>query len=107
MTSGAMTGSAALLMRAVTPLARVDAPEMACRLLGSLLRLNQQMRLVRIALDDERDVNLVADLPRAGLAFDDFANALDLLVGYTNALAHEIRRTLDDEQYYSPVLPGL
>lgn len=92
---------------AVTPLARVDAPEMACRLLGSLLRLNQQTRLVRLALDDELDINLVADLPLAEFDFAGFARVVDLLVQYTGALAHEIQRTLDDERYYSPILPGM
>ncbi len=92
---------------AVTPLARVGAPEMACRLMGALLRLNQQMRLVRVAIDEDRDINLVADLPREGFGYAGFALALDLLVKYTGALAGEIRRTLDDERYFSPLLPAI
>jgi hypothetical protein len=92
---------------AVTPLARIDAPELACSLLGALLRLNQQMRLVRVALDEDCDINLVADLPKAGFGYADFALVVDLLVQYTSALAREILRTLDDERYRSPLLPML
>lgn len=75
------------------------------RLLAALLRLNQRMRLVRLGLDDEGDLNLVADAPRARFDFGDFALILDLLTEYAAALAYEVQRSVTDENYFSPLLP--
>jgi len=94
---------------AVTPLAHVQeqadsAAAHRARLFGGLLRLNQQMRLARLALDEDNDVNLIADLPRHGFDYAQFAQVVDLLTQYTDALAHEVRRAADDPAYYSPLL---
>lgn len=93
---------------AVTPLAhvqdRADSAAHRARLFGGLLRLNQQMRLARLALDEDDDVNLIADLPRHGFDYAQFAQVVDLLTQYTDALAHEVRRAADDPAYYSPLL---
>jgi hypothetical protein len=59
-----------------------------------------------VALDDEGDLTLVADAPRERFDFGDFALALDLLVEYASALAYEVRRTLNDNNYFSPLLPA-
>ena len=90
---------------AVSPLARMGEAEPSVRLFAALLRLNQRMRLVRIALDDEGDINLVADVPRARFDFGDFALILDLLTEYTSVLAREVQRSVDDPAYFSPLLP--
>jgi hypothetical protein len=92
---------------AVSPLVHVGETEAHARLITSLLRLNQQMRLVRLGLDDEGDLNLVADAPRARFDFGDFALILDLLTEYASALARELQRSVDDVNYYSPLLPSI
>jgi hypothetical protein len=90
---------------AVSPLAHVGDPESHPRLTCGLLRLNQRMRLVRLGLDDEGDLNLVADAPRERFDFGDFALILDLLVEYASALGYEVQRSASDENYRSPLLP--
>ena len=90
---------------AVSPLVHIGEAELQPRLMGALLRLNQRMRLVRLGLDDEGDLNLVADAPRARFDFGDFALILDLLTEYAAALAHEVQRSVADDSYFSPLLP--
>lgn len=90
---------------AVSPLVHVGDAEQRPRLLAALLRLNQRMRLVRLALDDQGDLNLVADAPRERFGFGDFALILDMLTEYAAALAYEVQRTVNDENYFSPLLP--
>lgn len=91
---------------AVSPLVRLGKVEEHPRLAGSLLRLNQRLRMVRLSLDDEGDLNLVADAPLERFDFGDFALLLDLLTEYASALAYEIQRTVADENYFSPLLPS-
>src|SRR5688572_9488765 len=81
---------------AVSPLVHIGEPEKHARLIAALLRLNQRMRIVRLGLDDEGDLNLVADAPRARFDFGDFALISDLLVEYASALAYEIARSVQD-----------
>src|SRR3954468_17883675 len=90
---------------AVSPLVHIGEAEQKPRLIAALLRLNQRMRLVRLGLDDEGDLNLVADAPRERFEFGDFALALDLLTEYASALAYEVERTVNNENYFSPLLP--
>jgi hypothetical protein len=91
---------------AVSPF--VPKPDSACqpRLFAALLRLNQQMRLVSFALDDEGDVNLLATLPRHGFAYRHFATTVDTLVSYTQSLAYDVARLATEPTYYSPLVPG-
>jgi hypothetical protein len=89
---------------AVSPLAHIGDVEHRLRLYGALLRLNQQMRLVRLGLDDQGDLNLVADAPLERLDFGDFALILDLMVEYASVLAYEVTRSVGDANYYSPLL---
>lgn len=91
---------------AVSPLVHVGDAENQPRLMASLLRLNQRMRLVRLALDDQGDLNLVADAPRERFDFGDFALILDLLTDYASALAYEVQRSVSDSNYFSPLLPA-
>ena len=88
---------------AVSPL--TPRPKVEC--LGSLhetlLRLNQGLRLVRLAIDDEGDVALLADLPVDDLRYAHFAAALDALTGYTRHLAGELGRTATQPGYHSPL----
>jgi hypothetical protein len=90
---------------AVSPLVSRPAPACQGRLFATLLRLNQQMRLVRFAVDDEGDVNLLADTPRRSLAFPQFAGVLDALTAYTEHLAHELHRLGTEPDYHSPRWP--
>jgi hypothetical protein len=91
---------------AVSPLAHIGAAEEKPRLVSSLLRLNQRIKVVRLGLDDQGDLNLVADAPRERFDFGDFALILDLLTEYASALAYEIERTIKDDSYFSPLLPS-
>ena len=91
---------------AVSPLVHVGEAERHARLIAALLRLNQRMRIVRLGLDDEGDLNLVADAPIERFDFGDFALILDLLVEYASALAREIARSAADDNYFSPLLPS-
>lgn len=90
---------------AVSPVAPQPEPACRTRFYGSLLRLNQQMRLVYFAVDEEGDVNLLAELPRRGLVFPQFAQALDALVAYTQTLAHDLARLATEPDFYSPLIP--
>lgn len=90
---------------AISPFVHIGGAEEKPRLIASLLRLNQRMRLIRLGLDDEGDLTLVADAPRERFDFGDFALALDLLAEYASALAYEVRRTVHDDNYFSPLLP--
>lgn len=89
---------------AVSPLLPHLAPAALARLQPALLRLNQELRLARLAVDADGDVNLLADLPLARISYREFALALDLLIFYTSRLAAELRRTAADAEYHSPLL---
>lgn len=76
---------------AVSPLLRVSWEAGGERLLPALLRLNQEVRLARLALDEDGDINLLADLPTAHVSARFFAETLELLAFYTDRLAPELR----------------
>lgn len=73
---------------AVSPLLRAGqgGPDLP----PALLRLNQALRLARLALDDDGDINLLADLPAAHTDAALFAQTLELLAAYTNELALQL-----------------
>jgi hypothetical protein len=91
---------------AVSPLVHIGAAEQRPRLIAALLRLNQRTRVVRLGLDDEGDLNLVADAPRERFDFGDFGLIVGLLTEYASALAYELQRSVQDENYFSPLLPS-
>jgi hypothetical protein len=74
---------------AVSPL--LPGAQLPPHLLAALLRSNQGLRLARLALDDDGDVNLLADLPAAHTDAALFAQTLALLAYYTDRLAAELR----------------
>ncbi len=88
---------------AVSPLTPRPKAECTPSLHEALLRLNQSLRLARLALDDEGDVALLADLPLDDLRFAHFAAALDALTGYTRRLAGELSRVATQPGYHSPL----
>ncbi|MEZ4634174.1 MAG: hypothetical protein R2856_04205 [Caldilineaceae bacterium] len=57
--------------------------------------------LVRFAVDEDGDVNLLADLPQTDVDFASFAAVLDTMVYYTEELAHEVARTATQLGYRS------
>lgn len=81
------------------PLAEPDRP----RLHAALLRINQNLHLARFALDEDGDVNLLADVPAQRLTFNAFAQVLELLVFYADRLAGELRRLATQPGYHSPL----
>lgn len=89
---------------AVSPLVRPAPGADVGRLTEAALRLNQQMRLVRLGLDEAGDLNLLADLPRSECREDTFALAVDLLTQYTETLAYELRRIAHEPGYHSVTL---
>ena len=88
---------------AISPLTPRPVAECVYSLHEALLRLNQGLRLVRLALDDEGDVALLADLPLDDLRYAHFAAALDALTGYTRRLAGELGRVATQPGYRSPL----
>ena len=90
---------------AVSPFLSQPPAEHQPRLLRILLRLNQQMRLVYFALDEDGDVNLLTELPMHGFAYAHFSAALDALVDYTNTLAHDLARIAHEPTFHSAIIP--
>lgn len=88
---------------AVSPLTPRPVADCSASLHETLLRLNGGLRLARLALDDDGDVALLADLPRSELVYAHFAAALDALTGYTRQLAGELTRTATRPGYRSPL----
>lgn len=84
---------------AVTPLTPSPAPECEARLASMLLQLNQSVRLVRFATDNDGDVSLLADLPMSDLNFPLFAATMDALIHYTRELAAPLSRTATDPRF--------
>ena len=62
----------------------------------AVLRANQQLRLARLALDADGDINLLADLPAAHASAALFAQTLELLAGYTNILAPQLHEAASE-----------
>lgn len=91
---------------AVSPIAPKPQPECQARLHTGLLRLNQQMRLVYFAVDEEGDINLLAELPRRGFVYPQFALVLDTLLSYTQALAADLLRLATEPNFYSALIPS-
>lgn len=86
---------------AISPFAPRPRPECTTALYKALLELNQQMRMVRFTVDEDGDVNLLADLPQSDISFAGFAAVLDTMVYYTEQLAHEVARTATQLGYRS------
>ena len=76
---------------AVSPLLPGVGDGQPAQLYAALLRANQELRLVRLALDADGDINLLADLPAAHASAALFAQTLELLAEYTNTLAPQLR----------------
>ncbi len=89
---------------AVSPFLSRPVKECLPHLYETTLRLNQQMRLVHFALDEDGDLNILADAPRAGFGYDQFAKALDALRGYTDSLIIELQRVATRMDYRSPLV---
>ena len=89
---------------AVSPWLTTSATGSPVHLLRALLRLNQEMRTVRFALDADDDVNLLADLPLASVDAVRFGQTLDLLVFYTDRLVAELRRVAADPDFRSALV---
>jgi hypothetical protein len=69
---------------------------------AALLRLNQDLRLARLALDADGDINLLAELPADGVTAAPFGQVLEVLAFYTGELGPQLRRFLADPQVPFP-----
>lgn len=89
---------------AVSPL--VHGGDAAARVAyhAALLAANQRLRMARFAIDADGDTNLLADVPVDSFDCAVFERALELLVEYTNELAHELHRLAHEPNYRSPKL---
>lgn len=81
-------------------------PDPAChgRLCAALLTLNQQMQLANFGLDEDGDVNLLANMPTRFLSYALFETVMQALVYYTDTLASEVARTATDPTYHPALL---
>lgn len=89
---------------AVTPFLPALPVAQADRIYTALLKLNQQMRHARFALDGDGDVTLIADMPLRHVDAATFAEVLDMLVFYTDRLAEELWRIATNPTYQSPLV---
>ncbi len=89
---------------AVTPFLPPIPEKQAARIHRTVLRLNQQMRFLRFALDDDGDLSLIADAPAAQLTGDLFAQIMEAFVYYADQLAGELRRMAFDDAYASSLI---
>jgi hypothetical protein len=80
----------------VSPLVGRASAGMTEELHAHLLHANQDLRMVRLALDADGDVNLLADLPIAHINATLFGQVLELLAYYANALAPQLRQVVAD-----------
>ena len=88
---------------AVSPLLTTGALTNPARFQRTLLKLNQELRMARFALDADGDVNLLADLPLDLVDAARFGQMLDLLVFYADRLAADLRRVAADPHFHSPL----
>jgi hypothetical protein len=89
---------------AVTPLLPPIPEAQTERIHRAVLKLNQQMKLVRFALDEDGDLSLIADAPVAQLTDAFFAQIVESFVYFTDQLAAELRRMAFDGAYASPLI---
>ena len=89
---------------AVSPWLTTATAGVSARLLRALLKLNQELRVARFALDADDDVNLLADLPLAAADATRFGETLDLLVFYTDRLVSDLRRVAVDPDFRSALV---
>jgi hypothetical protein len=89
---------------AVSPLLVTRDLAAPARLPLALLKLNQELRMARFALDADGDVNLLADLPLSSADAVHFGQVLDLLVFYADRLVAELRRMATDPNFHSALV---
>ncbi len=61
-----------------------EGQELASEVLRLLLHANHELNLAKFALDEDGDVLLVVELPRAGFSYSHFADALTALSHYAD-----------------------
>ncbi len=87
---------------AISPLlvtAPTAAPE---RLHSFLLHANQDLRLARLALDADGDVNLLVDLPAPHITSELFGQVLELMAYYSGELAPQLLAVAGDPRTIFP-----
>lgn len=89
---------------AVTPFLPPIPAAQTARIHTALLKLNQQMRSVRFALDGDGDVTLIADAAARRLDTLAFNETLEALVLYADQLGGELWRMATDPGYFSPLV---
>ena len=81
---------------AISPLHSPSFDAVPERLLSFLVHTNQDLRLARLALDADGDVNLLVDVPAPHINAELFGQVLELLAYYASELGPQLRR-LDGE----------
>jgi hypothetical protein len=64
-----------------------------------LLRMNQDLLLARLSLDADGDVNLLADLPFAGVTAASFGQVLQVLAFYAGEIGPQLQARLADPHF--------
>ncbi len=76
---------------AVSPLYTPSFRAVPERILSFLLHTNQDLRLARLALDADGDVNLLVDVPAQHINAEMFGQVLELLAYYASELGPQLR----------------
>lgn len=87
---------------AIAPFVPQPEPECAGRLHRALLRLNYEMNLVKVGLDADEDVVLMAELPAEDLRYEDMARALDAITFSADSLYLPLANLATDPNYIFP-----
>jgi len=87
---------------AIVPFTPAPVPECRDRLCRFLLRLNYEINLAKIGVDDEGDVALVVEMRSEDLRFEDIAEALDALSFYADEYYLPLANLATDPAYKPP-----
>jgi hypothetical protein len=87
---------------AVAPFIPRPSPECRNRLLRFLMRLNYEMSLAKISVDDEGDIVLSVEIWARDLRFEGFAEALDVLSFYADEYHLLLTNLAADPTYALP-----
>lgn len=97
----------AFVVLAVIPFAQVPEDEdRADKLFDRLLRLNREMNLAKLSIDEDGDVILSVEYPLEDLDPSEVRDALDVLSFYADKYSTEIRALTGDDGGQGPPTPG-
>ena len=90
------------LVLVIVPFVPRPTPECHDRFCAYLARLNYRMNLAKLALDNDGDVTLLAEVRADDLRFEDLAAALDVLCFYADEHYQPLAHLAADPRYEPP-----